>query len=538
MDDRFGNPPADEAPKDPTEGVRIIGAEEAAEALERGDVASRLTDRDQQRPGDRPTRPEGERPSLRFPLAADTDPTGIIRPPVVPPTLPGDRGPQGPVSESVELPHWTDPPTGEVPAVLVREDAGDDLDAWSSFAASPPRWRSGDDDWDEEFDTASLGDEETRVGALDDRDRPLPGDLFNFSDLDELVDEEPVPLVPPLMGRKRISIEPDDSIDPTYDDVAAGARGDLADYESEAPEEDDDDLIRPPRRRRSAPGSERSEERGPSSPAAAGRDLPTAAVAGAGIGLVALVLFALGSVFAAALVVVILGLCAGEFYGAVQRGGARPAALLGLVASVAFPLAVYWRGEPAFALMGALTVVFTLLWFLSGAGSDAPVLEGVGITLFGIAWIGVLGSFATLMLRAPDGRGMLLAAVLVTVAYDVAAFFVGRHWGSRPISAASPNKTVGGLMGGAAGAIVMGLFVSLLKLGAFHHLQYGLLLGIVVAVAATLGDLCESLVKRDLGLKDMGSVIPGHGGLLDRFDSLLFVLPAAYYLIVACHLVP
>lgn len=536
MDDRFGHPPEDEAPKDPTEGVRIIGAEEAAEALERGDVASRLSERDP-RPGDRPSRPEGERPSLRFPLAADTDPTGIIRPPVVPPTLPGDRGPQGPVSESVELPHWTDPPTGEVPAVLIREDEGDDLDAWSSFAASPPRWHSGDDDWDEDFDTASLGDDETRVGALDDRDRPLPGDLFDFADLDELVDDEPAPLVPPLMGRKRISIEPDDSIDPTYDEVAAGARGGIDVYEAPVPELEDD-LHRPPRRRRSAPGSVRTEERGLSSPAAAGRDIPTAVVAGGGIGLVALVLFALGSAFATALVVVILGLCAGEFYGAVQRGGARPAALLGLVASVAFPLAVYWRGEPAFALMGALTVVFTLLWFLSGAGSDAPVLEGVGITLFGIAWIGVLGSFATLMLRAPDGRGMVLAAVLVTVAYDVAAFFVGRAWGTRAISETSPNKTVGGLIGGAGGAIVMGLFVSLLKLGAFHHLQYGLLLGIVVAVVAPLGDLCESLVKRDLGLKDMGSVIPGHGGLLDRFDSLLFVLPATYYLIVAFHLVP
>lgn len=133
---------------------------------------------------------------------------------------------------------------------------------------------------------------------------------------------------------------------------------------------------------------------------------------------------------------------------------------------------------------------------------------------------------------------MVLAAILVTVAYDVAAFFVGRGWGTRPISPTSPNKTVGGLIGGAGGAIVMGLFVSMLKLGAFHELQYGLLLGVVVAVAAPLGDLCESLVKRDLGLKDMGSVIPGHGGLLDRFDSMLFVLPATYYLIVACHLVP
>ncbi len=526
MDDRYGHPPADDGSKNSTEGVRIIGAEEAAEALERGDVAERLSEREQ-RPSPRPAAVEGERPSLRFPLAADADPTGVFRPPVIPADLPGSVRSQGPASEPVDLPPWTDPPTGEVPAVLLRDDnEGDDLDAWSSFAASPPRWQGSDDDWDDSFDASSLGDDETRVGALDERDRPLPTDLFDFPELDDEPSDVPFVAFP---SRTRLTIEPDDSLDATYDEVALGA--DAGDEVEASP-------ARVVRRRVGAPGSARSEQRGLGSAAQAGRDIPTAIVAGGAIGLAALVLFALGSVTATALVVVILGLCAGEFFGAVQRGGARPAALLGLVASVAFPLAVYWRGEPAFAVMGALTVVFTLLWFMTGAGRDAPVLEGVGITLFGVAWIGVLGSFATLMLRAPDGRGMVLAAILVTVAYDVAAFFVGRGWGSRPISSISPNKTVAGLLGGAAGAVLMGVFVSLVKLGAFHHLQYGLILGLVVAVVAPLGDLCESMIKRDLGVKDMGSVIPGHGGMLDRFDALLFVLPATYYLIVACHLVP
>ncbi len=258
---------------------------------------------------------------------------------------------------------------------------------------------------------------------------------------------------------------------------------------------------------------------------------------GVGFAVVAVVLFAIGAAAAAALVVVIIAVCAGEFFGAVQRGGARPAALLGLIAAVAFPLAVYWKGEPAFPLLVSLTVIFTLIWFLAGAGGEAPVLEGVGITLFGVLWIGGLGSYASLMLRAHDGRGILLAVVLVTVAYDVGAFFFGRSVGRRPVSKASPNKTVEGLLGGTFLALVTGLLVGLVGLGAFHTPANGVLLALIVSVFGPLGDFCESVVKRDLGLKDMGSVLPGHGGLLDRFDALLFVLPAAYYAIVAFHLV-
>ncbi len=180
--------------------------------------------------------------------------------------------------------------------------------------------------------------------------------------------------------------------------------------------------------------------RGLGSPQAAGRDVTTATVVGVGFAVVAIVLFAIGAAAAAALVVVIIAVCAGEFFGAVQRGGARPAALLGLIAAVAFPLAVYWKGEPAFPLLVSLTVIFTLIWFLAGAGGEAPVLEGVGITLFGVLWIGGLGSYASLMLRAHDGRGILLAVVLVTVAYDVGAFFFGRSVGRRPRLEGEPEQ--------------------------------------------------------------------------------------------------
>ena len=168
MDDDSGSPldnertPADRPAADPTEGVRIIGAEEAAEAMERGDVAPRRGG-DQPRFGDRPPPPPmGPRPALRFPLDATADATRIERPPVQPAP--------DPVSGPVELPHWTEPPTGEVPQVLIGdespllEESEDDLDAWSSFATSSPRWRDADDAWDEndsEYVASLAHDDET-----------------------------------------------------------------------------------------------------------------------------------------------------------------------------------------------------------------------------------------------------------------------------------------------------------------------------------------------------------------------------------------
>jgi len=155
MDDQRVPRPDEPRPADPAEGVRIIDADEAAEAIERGDVAARRTD-DELRYGDRPPAPPaGPRPALRFPLDASADPTRIERPPVQPAP--------DPVTGPVSLPHWTEPPTGEVPAVLMNDDgpliadADDDLDAWSSFATSTPRWRDADDDWGDDSFVENLG---------------------------------------------------------------------------------------------------------------------------------------------------------------------------------------------------------------------------------------------------------------------------------------------------------------------------------------------------------------------------------------------
>jgi phosphatidate cytidylyltransferase len=236
------------------------------------------------------------------------------------------------------------------------------------------------------------------------------------------------------------------------------------------------------------------------------------------------------------LAAVVVLLCAAEAYSMLQRCGFRPATLLGLTATGGLMFAAYWRGEPALPLIAVLAFAATMVWYLLGI-SDARPLANVAVTTMTILWVGVLGSFAALLLRAPHGKGLYLGAVVVTVAADIAAYFGGRRWGRHALAPkVSPGKTIEGLAAGAVAAIVAGLVFGhwVTPWGGFYH---GLLLGVAVAILAPIGDLFESLIKRDLEVKDSGTVLAGHGGLLDRFDSLLLVLPATYYLADYLHIV-
>jgi phosphatidate cytidylyltransferase len=188
--------------------------------------------------------------------------------------------------------------------------------------------------------------------------------------------------------------------------------------------------------------------------------------------------------------------------------------------------------------VGALVIVFTLLWYMAEVVKARPIIN-TAMTVFGFAYIGVLGGFAGILLSAPNGTGLIIGLAICAVGYDVVGYLVGSQFGrSRMSPRLSPNKTWEGLFGGMAAAVILGGIVSKgISLAPWDgKLSHGLALGAVVAIMAPIGDLCESMIKRDLGVKDLGTLLPGHGGILDRFDAILFCLPAVYYLVLQLNI--
>ena len=190
-------------------------------------------------------------------------------------------------------------------------------------------------------------------------------------------------------------------------------------------------------------------------------------------------------------------------------------------------------GGTTWLLAGILSTFVTalLVFFVSSARQNA--VAGFAVTLLGVAWVG--GGLAQFMLVRDipvDGRLLVFTILLTVFADDTAAFFVGRAIGRHRLAPAiSPGKSVEGFIGGT----IAGVAVSFFALYEQDVVTTGesLLLGLVIALAATLGDLFESAVKRDLGVKDSGSMLGGHGGVLDRVDSLLWAGPAAYVALLA-----
>jgi phosphatidate cytidylyltransferase len=171
-----------------------------------------------------------------------------------------------------------------------------------------------------------------------------------------------------------------------------------------------------------------------------------------------------------------------------------------------------------------LTVAAALLFDAVAPRKDRPDVN-FALTIFVAAWI-ALGAFAFDIINADDYRVLVAAVVGIVALVDIAQYFAGRSFGSRQLAPViSPKKTIEGLMGGVVTALILGAALSFI---APFDLGSGLLLGAVVAVFAPLGDLAVSGVKRSLDIKDMGSIVPGHGGMLDRIDGLLFVIPAAW----------
>jgi phosphatidate cytidylyltransferase len=159
-----------------------------------------------------------------------------------------------------------------------------------------------------------------------------------------------------------------------------------------------------------------------------------------------------------------------------------------------------------------------MLWRLRG-GVAGYVMDATA-AVFTIVYVPFLGGFVALLLREDDGALAIVTFILVTIASDIGGYAVGVVAGKHPMAPViSPKKSWEGFAGSAVSCVVVGwLSVSYLLDGRWW---VGVLLGLIAVVMATLGDLCESVIKRDLGIKDMSNIIPGHGGLMDRLDSLL-----------------
>lgn len=491
-----------------------------------------------------------------------------------------------------EMPHWSEPPTGEVPRLRLEDDAPataeDDLEAWRALGSRGVRWRD-EDDWDDGDELSDLASGEEPMGALD-QTRSAHSDLYSFdedfervrtnrtgaqpvvdltSDTEAGFDDEDDEWAPPPTGRSqsrgsqsrgsqsrgRRGGRPWEKVRGT---VSGAPRGGRAAPAAATPvgavgapgggaaavpvggtpvaptaTEPQPRRVRPTSGARpSAPG--RSPGR-PPVPAGGGGDVGSRVMVGVGLIVVLAIFYVIGAKALVALSVVVVVASAAEAYNMTRAPGFRPATLLGLVATVGCVLGAYWRGIGAIPVVTVLLFGGAMLWYVLGVVEARP-LANVAVTIMVFVWVSVLGSFSAVLLQESHGKGLFLGAILVAVAADVGAFVVGRWIGSRPLVAhISPHKTVEGFVGGIVAALIVGGIVGKV-VHPWSGMRYGLILGLVVGIIAPAGDLFESMLKRDLGIKDSGSILGGHGGLLDRFDGILLALPAAYFVATIAHL--
>lgn len=267
------------------------------------------------------------------------------------------------------------------------------------------------------------------------------------------------------------------------------------------------------------------------------RDVPAAFLTGIVLAAAAVVALMIGEGVFAIFAALVALVAQGELYGVMVAHHRQPATAVGLVSGALVLAGAYYHGEPGVMAMLALGLLATFLWFMTVPPAHRKdTLVNVSLTLLGVVWVPVLAG-SLLMILTTFGEQVVIAVVALTFVFDTTAFLVGSVWGGsfvqRPLApATSPKKSIEGVVVATLATIVISMAVVTLFVdaapGLFRDARVNaMLLGVVVSFAATFGDLAESLVKRDVGVKDMGSLLPGHGGVLDRIDSLLFVAPAA-----------
>ena len=273
-------------------------------------------------------------------------------------------------------------------------------------------------------------------------------------------------------------------------------------------------------------------------------------VAGVGIPFGFAVVWAGGWVLTGVMTLLALVACH-EVIGMVKAGGGRPFDALALILAALLVLGAGWYGEygPWSQMAMGLVVGTTILCLALSVflrGVDGRPMHSVATTLLAALYVGGPLAFAVFLRQHPaalwesaswTGTFLLVFPLLVTWVGDSSAYFGGRRFGKRKLlPSVSPNKTVegalSGLLGTMAGAAVFTAFaLSALGGGLELSILAAGLLGLLIGVVAQVGDLAESLLKREAGVKDSGRLLPGHGGVMDRFDAVLFTLPLTYLLI-------
>jgi phosphatidate cytidylyltransferase len=216
-----------------------------------------------------------------------------------------------------------------------------------------------------------------------------------------------------------------------------------------------------------------------------------------------------------------------ELFDALGRSGRRPIMVFGLACTLAMLVAAYQERPALFAVVIAAALNGAFVLALRPGRGRMPMSD-VAWTLLGVAWIGGGGAGAvSILVFEPEGMKKLVGFVAVTALADTGAYFVGTTMGKHRIAPSiSPVKSWEGMIGGLVVSLAAGALLSYIL--SDLHIGDGLAIGAICGLLGPVGDLVESMAKREIGVKDSGRILPGHGGFLDRLDAILFCAPAVY----------
>jgi len=423
-------------------------------------------------------------------------------------------------TDTAQLPHWSEEPTGESPRFGVQprdpsrpgtRDASRPVREPSRPASPPPvsrpapegRIRIGGDPTDQRARRAS-DTHPTMRDRTGDISRPIPRDRTADPSRPTLRDRTADPSRPTVRDRSPRRPAP----------------------------------ARPSQVRRARP--DRGDSGTQPRPIGADRNLSSAVI----VGLVLVVLFVgtsfVGPAAVMALVIVVLAIAALEFFTQTSNRGLGAPMVVGVVACLAAPLAAYYMSHLAIAMVVVFAFIAGAVSLIGSNDDQSGAITSLGTLMLGVVYIGLLGSYAGMILRMSTlsaalpnvGTDTLFIAVFAVAANDIGAYFVGSAIGRTPLKESiSPNKTVEGVIGGTIATFCVVVILGL-QSDTWNSLMEWIMLAAVVSIAAPIGDLLESVLKRSLGVKDFGTVLKGHGGVLDRFDGVLLSLPTVYFLAV------